>query len=272
MPEADARRCCARTPHTRMSLPSNEYERIFAVLERCRAASTLDTFKHTLMDALHSEYDFPNTTFLSGPTFRTAFADPDPVTTGRITPIIDEYQTGWYRTDMFASPQSFSALQSAPAITLTQLTQLPSTAIDYLERFLYRRHLHSAAVLHLDLAHDCHGLVGVFDSEGKSVPPEQIRALGLLARQLSAQARTLPGSPRPQWRDRITPRQQEIGELVADGLTNEEIAGALHLEVNTVKKYVSRIFTLTRVRNRAEFVKLVCTAQASEPGTRRAGG
>ena len=59
----------------------------------CAAAPTLSEFKHTLMDALHEHYRFPNTTFLTGPTFCGAFADPDPVTTGRITPIIDEYQT-----------------------------------------------------------------------------------------------------------------------------------------------------------------------------------
>lgn len=62
----------------------------------CAAAPTLSEFKHTLMDALHEHYRFANTTFLTGPTFCGAFADPDPVTTGRITPIIDEYQTGRY--------------------------------------------------------------------------------------------------------------------------------------------------------------------------------
>lgn len=259
---------------TRDPLPSAEYERIFAVLDTVAAAPTLGEFKHTLMDALHEHYRFPNTTFLTGPTFRGAFADPDPVTTGRITPIIDEYQTGWYRTDMFASPQSFDALRRSSAISHTQLRQLPSTAIEYLEEFLYRRRLRSAAVLHLGLANDCHGLVGVFDSEGKDLPPSQIHALGLLARQLSTRAKTLPGSMRPGWRDRLTPRQRDIGELVADGLTNDEIAATLSLELDTVKKYVSRIFTITRVRNRVEFVKLVYADQPvlSGPSTAQKKG
>ena len=47
---------------TRESLPSAEYERIFAVLDMCGQAATLDDFKHTLMDALHAHYGFPNTT------------------------------------------------------------------------------------------------------------------------------------------------------------------------------------------------------------------
>ncbi|MEP9393809.1 helix-turn-helix transcriptional regulator [Gordonia sp. VNK1] len=247
---------------TRESLPSAEYERIFAVLDMCEQAATLEHFKHTLMDALHTQYGFPNTTFLAGPTFRSAFADSDPVTTGRITPIIDEYQTGWYRTDMFASAESFAALQGPRAISHRQLRRLPSTAVEYLEGFLYRRRLHSAAVLHLGLAADCHGLIGIFDSEGKDLPPTRVHALGLLAGQLSAQAKSMPGNPVPDWRTHLTPRQQEIGALVSDGLTNEEIAAVLRLEVDTVKKYVSRIFALTHVRNRAEFVKLVYTTPA----------
>ncbi len=244
---------------THEPLSSFEYERVFAVLDDCDAATTLSDLKHRLMDALHAHYHFPNTTFLAGPTFRGAFADAEPVTTGRITPIIDEYQTGWYRTDMFASPESFVALQDARAISHLQLRRLPSTAVEYLERFLYRRQLRSAAVLHLELTDHCHGLVGIFDSEGKDLPATEIRALGLLAGQLSTLAKTLPGGTRPGWRDRLTPRQQEIAELVGDGWTNDEIAGSLSLEPDTVKKYVSRVFALTHVRNRAEFVKVVWT-------------
>ncbi|WP_425459432.1 hypothetical protein [Gordonia oryzae] len=38
-----------------------------------------------------------------------------------------------------------------------------------------------------------------------------------------------------------------MAELVGDGWTNDEIAGSLSLEPDTVKKYVSRVFALTHV-------------------------
>ncbi|WP_246007854.1 hypothetical protein [Gordonia oryzae] len=57
--------------------------------------------------------------------------------------------------------------------------------------------MRSAAVLHLGLADHCHGLVGIFDSEGKDLPATEIRALGLLAGQLSTLAKTLPGGLAP---------------------------------------------------------------------------
>lgn len=238
-------------------LPVDEYERVFAILDACSEAETLDAFKNVLMGALHEHYDCLNTTFFTGPTFVTAFSDPSPVVTGRITPVIDEYQARWYPKDVFASAQSRAALSKTPAISADKLGGLADDSVSYLQDFLYRKQLHSASVMHLDLANDCHGLVGLFDSEGREPDRVRLHAMGLLSRQLSNVAKLLPGQPLPSWRECLSPRQIELAELVADGHTNEEIASILNLGVDTVKKYVSRVFVATRVRNRAELVKLV---------------
>ncbi|MDH3009374.1 helix-turn-helix transcriptional regulator [Gordonia alkanivorans] len=241
-----------------VALPVDEYERLFAILDACSQAETLDAFKNALMGALHEHYDCLNTTFFAGPTFVTAFSDPTPVVTGRIMPVIDEYQARWYPKDVFASTQSRAALSKNPAISANKLGGLAGDSVSYLQDFLYRKQLHSASVMHLDLANDCHGLVGLFDSEGREPDRARLHAMGLLSRQLSNLAKLLPGQPLPSWRECLSPRQIELAELVADGHTNEEIASILNLGVDTVKKYVSRVFAATRVRNRAELVKLVC--------------
>ncbi|MBD0862467.1 helix-turn-helix transcriptional regulator [Gordonia sp. zg691] len=246
-----------------VALPAAEYERVFAVLDACTQAKTLASFKTVLMDALHEHYDCLNTTFFAGPTFVTAFSDPDPVVTGRIAPMIGDYQARWYPKDVFASVQARVALSRYPAISAEHLRGLPDASVTYLEE-LHRNRLHSASVMHLDLAYDCHGLVGLFDSEGRGPDRNRLHAMGLLSRQLSNYAKLLPGQPVPSWRDRLSPRQMELVELVADGHTNEEIAAILNLGLDTVKKYVSRVFTATRVRNRAELVKLVCVDRLVE--------
>lgn len=249
-----------------VELPVEEYERIFAILDASSQATSLDEFKNDLMVALHEHYDCLNTTFFTGPTFVTAFSDPAPVVTGRITPVIDEYQARWYPKDVFASPQSRAALAARPAISADDLRGLPNDSVTYLQDFLYRKRLHSASVMHLDLAHGCHGLVGMFDSRGREPDPARLHAMGILARQLSERAKSLPGQVVPSWRDRLTPRQVQLAELVADGHTNEEIAEILNLGLDTVKKYVSRVFSATRVRNRAELVKLVCLESIAAAG------
>lgn len=246
-----------RRPRTALS--SAEYDAIFAVLDDCADATDLPDFKLRLMDALHARYRFPNTTFLTGPTFRGAFRDPAPVTTGRIPGIIDEYHSGWYLDDMFSTRESFAALGRTRAISHSALRSLPTEALDYLEGFLYRHRLRSASVLHLSLANDAHAMVGIFDDEGKEVVGGRLAGLNLLARQLSVFAQTLPGGPQRSWRSRLTPRQRELGELVADGNTNDEIAAVLQIQPDTVKKHVSQILAATGARNRVEFAKMVLT-------------
>jgi len=52
----------------------------------------------------------------------------------------------------------------------------------------------------------------------------------------------------------VTPREVEIVRLLAQGLTNLEIAQQLELSENTIKNHVRNILRKTHVRNRAEVV------------------
>jgi len=52
----------------------------------------------------------------------------------------------------------------------------------------------------------------------------------------------------------LSPREQEVLRLVADGYSNGMIAGRLHLSENTVKTYVENLLSRLNARNRAEAV------------------
>jgi DNA-binding NarL/FixJ family response regulator len=49
----------------------------------------------------------------------------------------------------------------------------------------------------------------------------------------------------------LTPREEEVARLVADGATNREIARALFLSPKTVERHVSNVLKKLGVRNRA---------------------
>jgi NarL family two-component system response regulator LiaR len=54
----------------------------------------------------------------------------------------------------------------------------------------------------------------------------------------------------------ITPRELEILELIAQGLSNREIAGKLFVSENTVKTHSSRVFGKLGAKRRTQAVQL----------------
>jgi DNA-binding NarL/FixJ family response regulator len=62
--------------------------------------------------------------------------------------------------------------------------------------------------------------------------------------------------PRPRERGALSPREREALRLVAEGLTNQEIALRLDIGAETVKTLLARTFTKLGARRRAEAVAL----------------
>ena len=62
--------------------------------------------------------------------------------------------------------------------------------------------------------------------------------------------------------DDLSPREREVADLVAQGLTNAEIARRLVLAPDSVKKNVTRILTKLDLRDRVQLVILMRDAQS----------
>ncbi len=84
--------------------------------------------------------------------------------------------------------------------------------------------------------------------------------IAALANQMSRIESLLTGrsaiaqSPSPIKID-LTPREQSVLDLVAQGLMNKEIARKLETSVRNVEKYVSRLFSKTGTNSRTELVR-----------------
>ncbi len=70
--------------------------------------------------------------------------------------------------------------------------------------------------------------------------------------------RILPGAgSQPEGSDTLrslTPREREVLDLMADGLSNREIAERLFLSEKTVKTHISNIFSKLQVRDRSQAI------------------
>jgi len=61
----------------------------------------------------------------------------------------------------------------------------------------------------------------------------------------------------------LTPREEQVVALVADGLSNRGVARELGLSEHTVKKYLFRIFDKLGVSTRVELVLYAVTRGAT---------
>jgi DNA-binding CsgD family transcriptional regulator len=77
----------------------------------------------------------------------------------------------------------------------------------------------------------------------------QFRALGMTEWERRAQEHERAPAPLP---DGLTAREAEILRLLADGLTNKEIAAELVVSVHTVERHVQNAYRKISVRNRAD--------------------
>jgi DNA-binding NarL/FixJ family response regulator len=68
----------------------------------------------------------------------------------------------------------------------------------------------------------------------------------------------------------LTDREREVMALVAEGLSNDEIAARLVLSPLTSKTHVSRIMTKLNARDRAQLVVMAYESGLVTPGRREA--
>jgi DNA-binding NarL/FixJ family response regulator len=84
-------------------------------------------------------------------------------------------------------------------------------------------------------------------SRGEPVCPPRIAAV--LLRRVQSLSK---GRPRAEVAERLTPREREILDLVAEGLSNKQIARRLSIELSTAKNHVHHILEKLGVRHRGE--------------------
>ena len=61
----------------------------------------------------------------------------------------------------------------------------------------------------------------------------------------------------------LTPREWDVADLAAQGLTNRQIAARLFIGVDTVKKHLTRVLAATSCGSRTQLALLFTTRETS---------
>ncbi len=96
-------------------------------------------------------------------------------------------------------------------------------------------------------------------------PAVQHHVVAALADPAGGQPQAESGAP--PLPDELTPREAEVLRLIAQGLTNNEIAEHLVVSPTTVKSHINHLFTKAGIRDRAQAINYAYrTGIASPPG------
>jgi DNA-binding NarL/FixJ family response regulator len=94
----------------------------------------------------------------------------------------------------------------------------------------------------------------IIENNGGGADLEKISQEIQEIKQMLGQQYNLVPTPAPI-KIELTPREQSVLDLVAEGLMNKEIARRLETSVRNVEKYVSRLFGKTGTNSRTELVR-----------------
>ncbi|MER5280462.1 response regulator transcription factor [Streptomyces sp. NPDC002809] len=86
-----------------------------------------------------------------------------------------------------------------------------------------------------------------------------------LLEQVTAGPLQRAGSSGPEPPDGMTPREAEVLVLIAEGMSNAEIARRLHISQATVKSHINNLFAKAGLRDRAQAVRYAYVRGIAQP-------
>jgi DNA-binding CsgD family transcriptional regulator len=237
-------------------LDGRDLARVLKVVEACGRQPGLDGFRESVVESLPRHFGYRHVTFFTGTTAASLFADARPVVNGVPRQVVRRYVEEAHHTDPFAQYASLHGRRQGRVLSLDRLDPdgLPGSR-QYLESFLFRSGIYAKLVILLRAPGASAG-IGLLGRDAGCFGPRDIALARLMSvhlenlfRLYSRQATASAAIPSPA---PLSPRQAEVAALVARGLTNREIAEALDIGTDTVKKHLTRALELTGCTNRTQ--------------------
>jgi DNA-binding CsgD family transcriptional regulator len=239
------------------ALPPEDYRRLFGVIEAVDRAPDLPAFRESLLRALEEWFGYTTLAVLHGPGIAEALWEGRGIKSGYSRDFLDAYAERWISDDPFMAPAAHRLLAERGVVTLRGLhpERVPAQRA-FVEDFLVPHGISDKAGMVIDGGAEGVVFVGAVIRGALAVPARDLAVMRVLSRHLA------PHAAAQLARDRaaatacaglgLTAREREVAGLVAQGLTNQQIARRLFVGVDTVKKHLTRALAKTRATSRTQ--------------------
>ncbi|WP_307817442.1 helix-turn-helix transcriptional regulator [Nocardia acididurans] len=233
-------------------LSAEDYRRLVGVLETVDHASDLPEFRERLVHALRNWFGFTGVAVLHGDTLFEAIQQGCGVQGGYTPEFTAEYEARWAATDPLRTPAAAELILARGVARLVEIA--PDSP--FIAKFLRPNGITDKAAMVVDGGPSGVLFVGMAVTDAPRVPERDLAVLRTLRRLLAP----LVVDQLDRDRDRraatanwqLTPREWEVADLAAQGLTNRQIAERLFIGVDTVKKHLSRVLAETACTSRTQ--------------------
>jgi DNA-binding CsgD family transcriptional regulator len=225
-----------------------DYRRLFAVLDDVLAVGSLQEFRAALLGSLAHHFRWRKALIRHAPMGRP----PSPA---------DSLPAS---TDPLSVPLVISRLRSYGAVALSELRrETGGREIPAIERFCRFHKVVDAVVVFIDAGNAGGDHLIVMFEDRTACRSDRV-LFSKLGRQLAPLLeRHLPGDGTLVRRNALTAREQQVADLVVEGLSNSQIARRLHVTEETVKKHLTHVFGKTRCSSRTQLA-LAWSARARD--------
>ncbi|WP_084528745.1 helix-turn-helix transcriptional regulator [Nocardia crassostreae] len=233
-------------------LSAEDHRRLVGVLEAVDQAADLPEFRERLVRALQSWFGFTGVAVLHGDTLADAVQQGCGVQGGYSRDFLADYAERWAESDPFRGAAMIEAILSRGVVRLGEIA--PDSR--FVREFLHPNGINDKAALAVDACPSGVLFVGMAVADAPRVSERDMAVLQALRRLLTPLVVEQLDRDRERraatanWR--LTPREWDVADLAAQGLTNRQIAERLFIGIDTVKKHLTRVLAETGCSTRTQ--------------------
>jgi DNA-binding CsgD family transcriptional regulator len=244
-------------------LSPRDCQRLVNVLDTVSGAVGDDSFFAQLQESLGSHFGWADGLVVDVPAECGPFPEPadcmDHFHSNRTTSFLDEYVGRWYGNNPFKTDGALSILGQRGVLTLAEARPFATDRQwDFVERYLGRAGVSDLLEGVIDADSEGSALLLVYSPEDTDLGPRERAIMRRLTRYLAPWVRDHLATARVSREHALlSVREREAAQLAARGLSNREIARALHISTDTVKKHLTKAMAKTRSASRTQLAMRV---------------